>query len=191
MFWLFSSTNCTFDDNVHDNNTPPGSGIADTIWCMILIGKNLFIHVSQPHAYDIENRSLKSFDMAFCIDFFICFTCDDRLLSSIESMPKIYKFEKGRRLTDSPRHPELNLPRLFAFRDDNKSREIYPIQVPGSLSSPFSFPMSTPIQHPDTQRLKDEEQLAGLGYKQELKRDYSPIELFGFSFGLLGKWECH
>ena len=50
--------------------------------------------------------------------------------------------------------------------------------------------MSSSIQHRDEQRLQDEEQLASLGYKQELKRDYSPIELFGFSFGFLGKREC-
>ncbi|PAV19377.1 APC amino acid permease [Pyrrhoderma noxium] len=46
--------------------------------------------------------------------------------------------------------------------------------------------MSSSIQHRDEQRLQDEEQLASLGYKQELKRDYSPVELFGFSFGFLG-----
>ena len=34
---------------------------------------------------------------------------------------------------------------------------------------------------------KDEERLAKLGYKQEFKRDFSPLELFGLSFGLIGK----
>ena len=33
---------------------------------------------------------------------------------------------------------------------------------------------------------QDEQLLAGLGYKQEFKRDFKPTEVFGFAFGLLG-----
>lgn len=34
---------------------------------------------------------------------------------------------------------------------------------------------------------KDEAILASLGYKQELKRDFRILEVFGFAFSLLGK----
>ena len=33
---------------------------------------------------------------------------------------------------------------------------------------------------------KDEELLAGLGYKQEFKRDFRPLEVFGIAFSLIG-----
>ena len=33
---------------------------------------------------------------------------------------------------------------------------------------------------------KDEELLAGLGYKQEFKRAFNPIEVFGIGFSIIG-----
>lgn len=39
----------------------------------------------------------------------------------------------------------------------------------------------------DEQTKQDVEVLAGLGYKQELKREFRPAEVFGFAFGLLGE----
>ena len=41
---------------------------------------------------------------------------------------------------------------------------------------------------PTEQQLKDEAFLASLGYRQELKRDFSGIELFGLSFSLIGEF---
>ena len=38
----------------------------------------------------------------------------------------------------------------------------------------------------DEQTKQDVAVLANLGYKQELKRDFRPAEVFGFAFGLLG-----
>ena len=34
----------------------------------------------------------------------------------------------------------------------------------------------------------DEAELARMGYKQELKRDFGPLELFGLAFSLIGEW---
>lgn len=33
---------------------------------------------------------------------------------------------------------------------------------------------------------KDEEVLAGLGYKQEFKRAFTPLEVFGIGFSIIG-----
>lgn len=33
---------------------------------------------------------------------------------------------------------------------------------------------------------QDEQLLAGLGYKQEFKRDFRPLEVFGIAFSLIG-----
>ncbi len=33
---------------------------------------------------------------------------------------------------------------------------------------------------------KDEQLLAGLGYKQEFKRAFSPLEVFGIAFSIIG-----
>ena len=33
---------------------------------------------------------------------------------------------------------------------------------------------------------KDEEVLAGLGYKQEFKRAFRPLEVFGIGFSIIG-----
>lgn len=37
----------------------------------------------------------------------------------------------------------------------------------------------------DEQTQQDVAVLADLGYRQELKRDFRPVEVFGFAFGLL------
>lgn len=47
---------------------------------------------------------------------------------------------------------------------------------------------STPV---DEQTKQDVAVLAGLGYKQEFKRDFRPAEVFGFAFGLLGEYLSH
>ena len=36
------------------------------------------------------------------------------------------------------------------------------------------------------QKLKDDALLASLGYKQEFKREFKPVELFGLSFSMIG-----
>jgi hypothetical protein len=37
-----------------------------------------------------------------------------------------------------------------------------------------------------TVEANDEALLAALGYKQELRRDFSPLEVFGFGFSIIG-----
>jgi uncharacterized membrane protein YesL len=39
---------------------------------------------------------------------------------------------------------------------------------------------------PPREALNDEDLLAQLGYKQEFKRDFSQLELFGLSFSIVG-----
>lgn len=59
-----------------------------------------------------------------------------------------------------------------------------------SLVPAASSTQSTMSHRQDTltseQQLKDEALLASLGYKQELKRHFSGLELFGLAFSLIG-----
>ena len=93
----------------HHKNIPPSTGLSDTILCTIFAGKDLFIHVSLTHAYNIENRSLKSLNMLSYINFFIYFTPDDPLLSSIEVTSKNFQVWEGRWYWSPPKLLARNL----------------------------------------------------------------------------------
>ncbi|KAJ7141883.1 APC amino acid permease [Mycena crocata] len=49
-----------------------------------------------------------------------------------------------------------------------------------------SDPVSAPAKDRDAIRLADEKLLATLGYKQEFKRAFTPLEVFGIAFSIIG-----
>ena len=82
-----------------------------------------------------------------------------------------------------------NLDHVGCYKNANITSTCHCDHLPGGLSiadtAQNASPLSTTTMQ-DKYRQADEALLASLGYKQEFKREFTPFEVFGISFSIIG-----